>query len=38
MFFDMIDILVEIDDVSVVVGNELCDFCDDSLLVGAVEQ
>ena len=36
VLFDMIDILVEVDDVSVVVGDELCDFCDDALLIGAV--
>jgi hypothetical protein len=38
VFFDMIDILVEVDDVSVVVGDEFCDFCDDALLVGAVKE
>jgi len=38
MFLDMVDILIEIDDVTIIVGYELRDLCDDSLLVGAVEQ
>ena len=38
VFFDVVDILVKIDNVTIVVGNELRDFCNDSLLVRAMEQ
>ena len=38
VFFDMIDILVEVDDITVVVGDELGDFRDDALLVGAMKE